>query len=91
MFDELIKSRMEKQNKIKYLRELGWKEFDEEENETDVLIFVLDIDYGFAVFRQGNETNLLHYSRNIHEAIEWAVDEARKQIAAHEIRESKKQ
>lgn len=81
---------MKEQSLKKYFKELGWKEIDSEGNSIPAFIFVLDVYYGYAVFRNGyGGLNLIHWDNNIDEATEFAVDRARAEIAEHEIKVKK--
>jgi hypothetical protein len=74
-----------------YLKELGWVERDEHDEQIKATIAVTHSNYGFVVLRFGRDTcRFLHWAMTKEEAIEWAVDWARKEIAHNEIQECKK-
>jgi len=88
MFDEVYREKQRMHDKTKYLKELGWHEFDDDGDKICCLIFVMDIDLGYGVFRQGAEgKKLLFHTMKQDEAVEWAVDRARQEIADHEIKQ----
>lgn len=90
MFDALIERKKELIGKIKYQKELGWKEFDEDGDSSPVAITVLDVDWGYSVFRNTSTIQHLHWTHNLSDAVEWAVDRARNEIAEHEIKQVEK-
>lgn len=92
MFDSFLQEKHHMQNKTKYAKNLGWHEVDEEGDKIHAMIFVIDIDLGYAVFRQGTKSKeIIFYSFNREKAVEWAVDRARQEIADHEIQQVKKE
>jgi hypothetical protein len=90
MFDAMMKKKEDESAKTKYFKKLGWKESDEDGDSITAAIFVYDVCFGFNVFRQGNNIKLLGWFRQIDEAVEFAVDECRKEIASHEIQQQAK-
>jgi|GEM_PF-3209345 len=92
MFDNMMKEKQRMNDKSKYVKSLGWNEFDETGDKVVSAIAVLDIDIGYAVFRFGSEgRKLLYHTDCISEAVEWGVDRARQEIADHEIKQVKKE
>ena len=74
-----------------YLKELGWIETDHDGEQIKAAIAVTHANYGFVILRFGADTcRFLHWEMTQNEAIEWAVDRSRKEIALHEIKECKK-
>ena len=71
-----------------YSKELGWIEHIDEE-EFDVVVAVLYAGIGYNVFRLGAYCTHLVWFEDRDEAIEWAVDHARKLIAADEFLKQK--
>lgn len=90
MFEELLKAKEENENRTKYAKRLGWNEFDEEGSKTPASIFVRDVSWGYSVFREGNKLQMLYWTKSLDEAVEWAVDRARKEIAEHEVQQEKR-
>lgn len=90
MFDSIFERKKEMENKIKYQKELGWKEFDDEGDSSPVAITVLDVDWGYNVYRNTTHLEFLHWTPKLSEAVEWAVDRARNEINAHEIQQIEK-
>jgi hypothetical protein len=70
-----------------FSKNLGWKEIDEYQDEVDVMIIVVDANLGFNIFRLGEYCELLDWMIDREEALEYAVDSCRKEIAFHEISE----
>ena len=85
MFDAMLKERKEQEYRTKYAKELGWKEYDEDDDQSHSVIYVLDMNFGYGVIRQGANTRMVFHSKKLCEAVEWAVDEARREISAHEV------
>lgn len=73
-----------------YVRELGWNEVDEDGEKIKTAIVVTHASFGYVVLRFGADTcRFLNWALTREEAIEWAVDRARKEISHHEIIEYK--
>ena len=88
MFEELYKQKEEIQNLIKYQKALGWKEYDNDGDLMQASITVVNVKWGYSVFRHGNDSvQHLYFSTILSEAVEWAVDRARKEIADHELKQ----
>lgn len=91
MFEEMHKRRKEEAQKIKYHKELGWKEFDDDGDSVTVAITVIDTDFGYCVFRNSPTITMMNWFQNLDEAVEWGVDRARKEISDHEIKQAERQ
>lgn len=91
MFDDFFKEKELRMGKTKYAKLLGWHEFDDEGNKISVAINTLDVEIGYAVFRRGAEVQMIYWAPEIEDAVEWAVDRARQEIADHEIKQQKRE
>lgn len=75
---------------ILYCRELGWEEYNEEENTNKkVAIFVIEANIGYNVLRSGNSLHCVKWHHDLEDAIEHAVQTVHKEIAIHEYRQQK--
>ena len=84
MIDNFLLRRDEERNKIKYQKPLGYKVLDEDGDRVNVHITVLDVMWGYNVYYHGETTKMIGWFRKSCEAVEFAVDTARKMIAEHE-------
>lgn len=95
MFDGLNEKFKEKESRTKYTKFLGWIKENETETETESVIAdfvtVFDMYVGYGVVRIINDPELLFHSMELSEAVEWAVDYARKEIASNEMMEVNRQ
>jgi hypothetical protein len=91
MFDHIVKEKQEMKNRTKYFKNLGWNEFDSDGDKCPVYVLVLDVEYGYNVFRSGSDKRLIGWFDGLDLAVEAAVDYARKEIADHEIKQQKKE
>ncbi len=90
MFDAMIQERREQEARVKYSRDLGWKEYDEDGDQVHAVIYVLDMNWGYGVIRHGSNSRMVFHSKKLHEAVEWAVDEVRKEVSTHEMHQVKR-
>lgn len=70
-----------------YVKALGWYEFDDDGDKVPSAIAVTFNYLGYSVFRLGQNVEHLKWLFSKEEAIEWAVDRSRKEIAEHEMRQ----
>ena len=84
MFSDMLRSEEDSRNRTKYIKYLGWNEFDEDGDKEKAVILVIDVHVGYNVYRMGGKTELLHWSPKLSDAVEWAVDCGREVIKEHD-------
>lgn len=77
-------------NHLIYCRHLGWSEYDEEGDKVPAMITVVNATIGYNVFRVGQDLYHLEWFHSREDAIDWAVDRARQEVAEHEVRQSER-
>ena len=70
-----------------YIKDLGWDELDDEDEKCRAMVVVVDANFGFNVFRFGGINQHIGWYSAKEDAIEYAVDCSRQDIAEHEFME----
>jgi len=70
-----------------YAKALGWNEFDERGDRVPVTLCVIDSKIGYNILRFGEYCEHLEWFLSREDAIDWAVDYQRKEVAEHELRQ----
>lgn len=68
-----------------YVKFLGWHEFDVTGDKHDAMVVCMFALYGYNVFRLGSYTEHIGWFEMRDEALEFAVDRARQDIAHNEF------
>lgn len=74
-----------------YERDLGWREFDEDGDSVPAVVAVVEGGLGYNVFRLGQHCFHLEWFDRREDAIDWAVDRSRQEVAEHELRQSERE
>lgn len=71
-------------------KNLGWKEQNEDGDVVPASILVVDANIGYNLFRAGTDFEFIDWCIDREASIEACIEMARKEIARHEINQSKR-
>jgi len=91
MFPPIMTETSRFNDKCVYIRPLGWKEYDDDGDCVPALMIVVDAQIGYNIFRVGQELCHLDWYYRREDAIEYAVDRTRWEIAQHEVQQAERE
>ena len=71
-------------------KNLGWSEYNEDGDHVPASIIVVDANIGYCLFRVGVDFEFIEWCVDREITIENCIDIARREIARHEIEQSKR-
>lgn len=84
MLNDLAETSKDRKSRTKYQKTYPFNTSKDQENTTNDVICVLDVDVGYNVYEYGETVTMIKWCNHIDDAVEFAVDHARERILNHQ-------